>query len=122
MSRRRIRKRSAASRVVGDASSLANRLSWKGAVLLGAVLFAVFYWLLPAWFRSNLEMVQTNALRPVIEYVYGRRIHWSQLIGIALALVCAFYAVHNYFSSRRLGHQGERSVGMLSRILARILR
>lgn len=121
MPRRHIRKRSSAARVAGEASALANRLSWKGAALLGVVLFVVFYWLLPAWLRSNLNPAPTSALRPVVEYVVGRRIYWSQILGIALALVCAFYAVHNYFSSRRLGHQGQRGVGMLSRILARIL-
>ena len=87
MSRRRIRKRSSTARVAGEASALANRLSWKGAALLGVALFAAFYWLLPAWLRGTLEAVQTSTLRPVVEHVVGRRIYWSQLLGTALALL-----------------------------------
>ncbi len=52
------RRRSMASSIVSDTAYIANRLSWKGALLFGTVLFAIFYWVLPAWIGYQMQDVK----------------------------------------------------------------
>ncbi len=47
-----------ASSIVSDTAYIANRLSWKGALLFGTVLFAIFYWVLPAWIGYQMQDVK----------------------------------------------------------------
>lgn len=119
--RRYRRKRSVAGTVLSDTSYIANRLSWKGAAVFGGVLFVIFYWLLPAWINHQLETLQSNIYRPMFEALFARRIHWVQWVGIALGLICAFYAVRNYFASQPLSRYDENNVSFVSRLLARWL-
>jgi copper oxidase (laccase) domain-containing protein len=58
-------------------------------------------------------------VRVALEAVAVRRGHWFQFAGIAIALICTFFAIRNYFSSRRISDQGERDVSFVSRLLAR---
>lgn len=106
---------------MADTAYIANRLSWKGAVIFGVILFAIFYWALPAWINHQLSSLQSNIFRPMLEVVFARRVHWVQWLGIALALICAFFAVRNYLACQRLGVGGERNVSFFSRLLARWL-
>lgn len=115
------RKRSMAGEMLSDTSYVANRLSWKGAAILGVVLFVIFYWLLPAWLNNQLNSLQGNMFRPMVEAVFAKRIHWVQWLGIALVLICAFFAIRNYLAFQRLGSGGERNVSFFSRLLARWL-
>lgn len=110
-----------AGEVLADTAFIANRLSWKSAGILGVVQFVVFYWLLPAWINHQLDSLQNNMFRPIVEAVFARRVHWLQWFAIALALVCMFFAVRNYFVSERLGRYGESSISFFSRLLARWL-
>jgi hypothetical protein len=119
--RRYHRKRSMTGEALADTAFIANRLSWKGATIFGAVQFVVFYWLLPAWINHQLDSLQNNMFRPMVEVVFARRVHWLQWLAIALALVCTFFAVRNYFASERLGRYGESNVSFFSRLLARWL-
>jgi hypothetical protein len=119
--RRYRRKRSMAGGALADTAFIANRLSWKSAVIFGAVQFVVFCWLIPVWINHQLDSLQNNMLRPMVEAVFARRAHWLQWLAIALALVCAFFAVRNYFASERLGRYGENNVSFLTRLLARWL-
>lgn len=119
--RRYRRKRSMAGEALADTAFIANRLSWKGAAIFGAVQFVVFYWLLPAWITHQLDSLQNNMFRPMVEAVFARRVHWLQWLAIALALVSTFFAVRNYFASERLGRYGENNVSFFSRLLARWL-
>lgn len=120
--RRYRRKRSMAGEMLADTSYVANRLSWKGAAIFGVVLFVAFYWLLPALLTHQLESLpQSNMFRPMVEALFAKRIHWVQWLGIALGLICAFFAVRNYFASQRLDSHGERNVSFFSRLLARWL-
>ena len=118
--RRRRRRRSSTGQIVRDASFIANRASWKAALVLGLVLFAVFYWAIPAWLQSQVDSANTTTLKPMLELVIGRRIYWSQLLGATLGLACLLFAAWNYFRSDRLRGRGERNVGFLSRLLARL--
>lgn len=119
--RRYRRKRSMAGEALADTARIANRLSWKGAAILGAVLFIVFYWVLPAWINHQLSSLQSNVFRPMLEAVLARRMHLVQWLGIAFALICAFFAIRNYLAYQRLGAYGERNISLFSRFFARWL-
>jgi len=119
--RRYRRKRSIASEVLSDTSYIANRLSWKGCIIFGILSFVLFYFLIPMWLEQELNSLQDNMFRPVAEVLFARRIHWVQWIGIALGLICTFFAIRNYFSLQLVGRAGERNVSFFSRILAKFL-
>lgn len=119
--RRYRRKRSLASEVLSDTSYIANRLSWKGCVIFGILSFVAFYWAIPVWINHQLNSLQGNMFRPVVEALFARRIHWVQWIGIALTLICIFFAIRNYFAFQRLGRSGEQNVSFFSRILAKLI-
>ena len=115
------RKRSSSGNLLGETISVANRLSWKLSILLGVILFVLFYWVAPTAITHQLESLQGNPYRPLIESLFARRLHWFQWIGIALGLVCAFFAMRNYLSAPPLDRGGQRNVGFFSRFLARWL-
>jgi hypothetical protein len=105
--------------LLSDTARTANRISWHGALVLGLVQFVVFYWLLPDWIKHQLDSLQGNMFRPLIEAVFARRVHWFQWLAISLALICGFFAVHNFFATDRLDRYGERKVSLFSRLFSR---
>ncbi|WP_446810546.1 hypothetical protein ACH50O_02855 [Methylomonas sp. 2BW1-5-20] len=117
--RRYRRNRSMAGGLLSDTAYMANRFSWQGAVILGVVQFVVFYWILPTWINHQLESLQSNMYRPVLETIFAKRVHWLQWLAMALALICGFFAIRNYFAVGQLDRYGERQVGFVSRLLAR---
>lgn len=119
--RRYRRKRSSSSGALADTAYIANRLSWQGAAVFGVVLFVIFYWALPAWINHQLASLQSNMFRPMLEAVFARRVHWVQWFGIALGLICAFFAVRNCLARQRIGANGERKVSFFSWLFARWL-
>lgn len=86
------RRRSHAGQVVNDVAYIANRLSWKSAALLGAVLFVIFYWAIPAWLASRLAVPEGNQLRAAADIMLFRPMRWSEWVGIASALVSRIVA------------------------------
>ncbi len=118
---RRYRRRSIESSIAGDTAYVANRLSWQGSLIFGAILFAIFYWALPAWISYQVGNMQSTILRPALEALFAHRIHWSQWLGTALALICAFLALRNYLDQGPLRAESERDVSWFSRLLARWL-
>lgn len=119
--RRYRKKRSAASQVLSDTSYIANRLSWKGCIIFGILSFSLFYFFIPMWLNNQLNSLQGNMFRPIVEAVFARRIHWVQWVGIALGLICTFFAIRNYLASEHIDSFGEKNVSFFSRILARFL-
>ncbi|PKD39546.1 hypothetical protein CWO84_14835 [Methylomonas sp. Kb3] len=105
--------------LLSDTAYIANRFSWQGTVILGVVQFIVFYWLLPAWINHQLDSLQGNMFRPMVEVIFAKRVHWLQWLAMALALICGFFAIRNYFAVGQLDRYGERQVGFISRLLAR---
>lgn len=122
MAYRRYKKRSStASQILSDTSYIANRLSWKACIVLGIFSFSLFYFLIPMWINSQLNPLQDNMFRPVVEVIFARRIHWVKWVGIALGLICALFAFRNYFASETIGSYGERNVNLIGRLLAKYL-
>ncbi|WP_434152185.1 hypothetical protein ACR2R6_23305 (plasmid) [Methylocaldum gracile subsp. desertum] len=118
----RKRNRSIAGALVRDTVEVVNRLPWWGAALLGIVMFAVFYWGVPAWVHAQWDVNPSRTIaRDMIRQVFERRLHWIQFLGITLGLIGAFFAIKNYFFAQRLSRSSKRNVGFFTRILARFL-
>jgi drug/metabolite transporter (DMT)-like permease len=99
-----------------------NRLPWWGAALLGIVMFAIFYWGVPAWVHAQWNVNPSRTITgDIIRQVFERRLHWIQFLGITLGLIGAFFAIKNYYLAQRLSRSSERNVEFFTRILARLL-
>ena len=90
-------------------------------MVLGVVLFVIFYWLIPGWFESNFLSNPSSPFTAIVEPIIGRRLRFFRLIGIASALACGFFAIRNYYTEARLDYSGRRTTGFLSRFLAKFL-
>lgn len=114
------RTRSPSSQAVKDVS--ANRLPWQACIAVGLVLYVLLSWIAPPLLAQRLaELPHDNSFRPLAEALIGRRLHWLPRLGIEMGLICAFFAVRNFFASRRLTKQGEDQVGFFARLGARWL-
>jgi hypothetical protein len=99
---------------------IANTLSCRGYILLGILLFMIFYWMIPDWLNHELITLQNNAIRPIAETLFVRRIYWIQLAGIALGLICAFFAIRNYLLTRSISKSGG-NFKFFNRLCAKII-
>lgn len=130
-SRRRYRRSSnSIGRVVGDAASIASRLSPRGAVILGVVGFVLLYFLAPwgmeTWLehsRENLSHSATGeALRQVLDSGFQRRfIHPFELAGIAVLLVSFGIAAWKLYTEEDLSRGQTQSGSLLAKLFARLL-
>ena len=115
------RRGSPASRIINDTTRTASRLSWRKCLVLGAIGFAIFYWLAPGLIEHMIASQAQSQLFPAIETIIGRRLRFLRLAGIGIALVCLFFAIRNYFTQQRMDHTTLGSTGFFARLLARIL-
>ena len=84
-------------------------------------MFSLLYWGAPAFLAWQLDSVRNNIVHAMLEGVFGRRAHWVRWIGVAIGLICLFFAAWNAFSRYRFGRKGERNVGWFSKLFARWL-
>lgn len=119
--RRYRHRRSDVGQLFGETSHVANNLPWQWSVLLGALLFVGFYWLLPALIHHQLTTLQSNMFRPIVEAIFAKRIHWLEWIGEGLLVVCLIFAARNYFSMGVLDRRGEQNVSWLTRLIVRLI-
>ena len=117
--RRYRRKSSLAGSIVRDVAYVGNRVSWRVSLIYGVALFVAFYWIVPALLLHWLERLRPNPLYPLLEAVFARRVHWSQWLAVALALLCGFFALRAYLRADRLASRHEQRAGFFSRLLAR---
>ena len=99
---------------------IANTLCWRRYLLLGSLLFMIFYWMIPAWLNHELSTLQNSTLRPIAEALFMRRIYWIQLAGIALGSICIVFAIRNYFSARSISSNGRNNTTYLSRLFDKL--
>lgn len=118
---RRYRRRSSPNEIISDTVFIGSRLPWWGALLFGILTFVIFYFIIPAWLDSKLASQPDNIFHPMLEAVFGRRIHWSERIGIACGLVGLFFCIRNYILLSRAGYQERGLVGILARMFGRDL-
>lgn len=102
-----------------------NTPGWKGYVILGCLLFMIFYWAIPAWLNHELSTLQNSTIRPIAETLFMRRIYWIQSAGIALGSLCIFFAMHNYFSARfikkSISKSGGGNISYFNRLFAKLI-
>lgn len=115
------RRGSQAGEMARDVAAIGNRLPWWGAATMGAMLFILFYWVLPAWVVSNVDEIKSQSMKPLFEAIIGRRAHWLQYLGIAFGLIGLFFAVRNYFTDKQLDRGDSGLVAWLSRLMSRFL-
>ena len=118
---RRYKRRPWAASSVGDAVYIANRLSWRGAVLWGLFFFAAFYWLIPWWIAHLSESLEGNRFQSAVVLALSRRIHYSEWVGIASLVASCTVAAWKLFSGKALSRDGERHVSVWSRLVGRRL-
>lgn len=102
--------------MVSDVAYIGSKVSWIAALLLGAVSFTLFYFILPAWIGSHIEAQQGSQFYPLMNALFARRLHWLEWVGIACGLVGLYFAARNY----GLGVGARRNERTLVSILARI--
>lgn len=130
-SRRRYRRNSnSIGGVVGDAASLASRLTPKGALIVGVVGFVLLYFVAPWGMESWLEHSKANlshsatgdALRQVLDSVLQRRfIRPFELAGIAVLLVSFGIAAWKLYTEEDLSRGQTQSGSLLAKLFARLL-
>ncbi|QEQ96924.1 hypothetical protein [Neptunomonas concharum] len=118
---RRYRRGSAASSIVSDTVYMSSRLPWWGALIFGLAGFILFYFIVPAWLESKLIAQEPSSFYPMLEAIFGRRIHWFEWLGTACGLVGLFFGVRNYFWSKEAGYKERGAVALLSKIFGRDL-
>ncbi len=123
MARKRYYRRrgSHGSQIIRDTTKAASRLSWRKYLVLGAIGFVIFYWLVPGWIEHQTSSQAQSQFVPVIDAILGRRVRALKLVGIAIVLVCVFFAIRNYHTQQRMGRTGLQATGFFARLLARIL-
>lgn len=130
-SRRRYRR--STSRIggmVGDAASIASRLTPKGALVVGVVGFVLLYFMAPwgmeTWLehsKANLsESATGNAMRQVLDNIFQRRfIRPFEWAGIAVLLVSFGIAAWKLYTEENLTRGQVQGGGFLAKLFARLL-
>lgn len=116
---RRYKRKSSASSILRDIIYIASRLPWWGALLIGFISGALFYFIIPFWLELELQDGRDNRLFIPIEAWYSRHIHKFQWMGIASVIAGLFFAIRNYFFQRNVGYYERSFVGFLSKLLGR---
>lgn len=111
--------------LISENLRIVHIFSWKSYIFLGALLFAIFYCLVPAWLNHQLIAIHSSTIRPIAETLFVRRIHWIQLTGISLGLICISLAIHNYFATRSIKRsisiRSKSNINFFSRLLAKLM-
>lgn len=118
MARRYYRRKSKTS-IISDTIFIGARLPWWGALVFGAVLFVIFYFVIPAWIESKILVHGDSPLLFAVSEVMSRRMHWFQYLGIVCGLVCAFFAIRNFFIAKSASYPERGIIGFIARMLGR---
>lgn len=100
--RRRSRRRSPEQSIIADTKSMAARLPWWGALLLGVLSFILLYGIVPAWL-AGLGGDASEHVRPAVNAIVGQRIEILQWTGIVCLVISLVFAVRNYVRQYRGG-------------------
>lgn len=127
--RRKRRSRNNFGSAVADSAEIANRLSPRGAFIVGAPGFVLFYfivpWLLVVWADHNKAKMTGDLAAmwaKVIDDVFLRRfIHPSEWTGIAILIVCTFIGLWKFATRRELSRRDANGASIFSRLISRLL-
>lgn len=118
------------NREIPDAASseslhITNISTWRAYILLGSLLFMIFYWVVPAWLNHELSTLHHGSVRPIAETLFMRRIYWIQLAGIALGSICIVFAIRNYFFiypiKKPISRKGGSNINFFCRLFAKLM-
>jgi len=118
MARRYYRRKSSTS-IISDTVFIGARLPWWGALVFGALVFVIFYFVIPAWIESKILVHGDSPMLFALAEVVSRKMHWSQYVGIVCALVCVFFAIRNFLIAKNPSYTERSIVGLLARLLGR---
>ena len=126
MGRRYSRRDSFGSAVV-DCMKIANRLSPTGAIIVGLLGYALFFWLLPCWFASLAHDANaaSEGMYAVVTQqflnatILRRFIIPSEIAGIAILLISLAIAGWKICFTTPLAKGYEQESSLLARIVAR---
>jgi drug/metabolite transporter (DMT)-like permease len=116
---RRYHRKSTAGAMINDTTSIASKLPPSLSLLLGAVLFSIFYFAVPAYLESVIYENQGSRMAPMFEAIFARRIHWFEWLGTALGLIGVFFAIRNYLIFSNADYKERSIVGFIARLLSR---
>lgn len=124
MARRYYRRRRGS--LVSDTASTMLRISWLGALMLGVAGFIIFSLLVP-WFLQSLLASQQHAVSPgtlnpapLLDQVFGRRLHWVEKFGeVLLWLGVVVAALKLLLGNLTSYYHHPGLLGFLARLLAR---
>lgn len=116
---RKYRSKSNAVTMIKDTTFIASKLPPSLALLLGAILFSVFYFAVPAYLESVIYENQGSRIAPMFEAIFVRRIHWFEWFGTALGLIGVFFAIRNHLIFSNAGYRERGFVSFIAKALAR---
>lgn len=118
MARRYYRRKSKTS-IISDTVYIGARLPWWGALAFGALVFVIFYFVISAWIESKILVYGDSPMLFALAEVMSKRMHWSQYVGIACGLVCAFFAIRNFLIAMSPSYTERGIIGLIARLLGR---
>jgi len=118
MRKRQYRRKSNTS-IISDTVFIGARLPWWGALVFGALLFVIFYFVIPAWIESKILVHGDNPLLFAVSEVMSRRMHWFQYVGIVCGLVGVFFAIRNFLTAKFPSYTERGIIGFIARLLGR---
>lgn len=98
--------------MLSDIVAIANKLPWRATLLFGLLVFALFYFAMPAYFENRIE----NAPHPgLVGAAIGRRLYWLKMLGGAALAISVYFAIRNSL----FGNKASRSEKTIVRYLGK---
>lgn len=113
------RRKNTTSSIIDDVTQIGAKVSWQYALLLGCILFVLFYFILPAWFTLILQEQKDNIFFPVLETVFARKLHWLQWIGITTGLIGLYFAFRNYLYENAAIKEEASLISLIAKLLGK---
>jgi hypothetical protein len=111
----RRRSRSPTGRLIRDMTEIAARAPWWLSLLLGSMVFAVFYWGVPAY---EAYLANKGGMAATMAQFFADR---SQRVGVLLLIVALVGTALQLVFGRPLARREQRGASWLSRQLGRMI-
>ena len=92
-------RKSSSTEIIRDSIAVARKLSWKKAIVSGAIGFIVLYFIIP-WMLPE-PVAQTPVYQPLMDKIANRGQWIFEKLGIAVLVVFCFFAFLNYWKGNR---------------------
>ena len=111
----------AATSIISDSAYIGSKMPWWVSLILGIAFFLIFYFVIPLWLTSILDEQNKNMFYPMLEAIFGRRIHWFQWLGTACGLVFFYFAIRNYLTTYYVCKDERSFVAIISKVISRYI-